>query len=259
MKELFLIAPEKPSSDETIGLLRYPAENAMGQGLVAVAHRAQPSLEIPGIAYYGRSINASFGLEGINNLPGKTGRAELLKTFLDWAFDEPEVTLGATAPAAHETPLMRFSAQLSSNIEGTDGISFRWDFGDGTPFTEALARPIAEHSYERCGIYTVRVEAADSWGNRVVESAEFEVPACREAGYRVNVHKRGSGTGSVVGQGIDCGEDCSAVYSDKTLLHLKALRGEDSRFSGWFIDGNQIDGLFSVTRDTEVEAVFDLE
>jgi hypothetical protein len=91
----------------------------------------------------------------------------------------------------------------------------------------------------------------------VVDSAEIEVPACREPGYRVQITKRGAGTGNVIGKGIDCGEDCSAVYSDKTLLHLKALPDEHSRFRGWFIDGEQIDGLFSVTRDTDVDAVFD--
>jgi hypothetical protein len=62
-------------------LLKYPGPNNVKDGVVAVGHRDQPTLERPGTTYAGRSIYTSFGLEGVNNQPGATSRAELLKCF----------------------------------------------------------------------------------------------------------------------------------------------------------------------------------
>ena len=60
------IRPQPPTTDigdpnmpeelaPFVGLLRYPGPNNVEDGIVAVSHREQPSLENPGIAYYGRS------------------------------------------------------------------------------------------------------------------------------------------------------------------------------------------------------------
>ena len=37
---------------------------------------------------------------------------------------------------------------------------------------------LSSHTYARCGTYTVRVEAVDSWGNYVVASEEIDVDEC---------------------------------------------------------------------------------
>lgn len=160
-------------------LLYYPGPYNLEQGAVTVAHRDQPTLERPGITFNGRTIFASFGLEGVNNTPMTTTRAELLGYFLAWAMDEPEVEIeDVTADYGASTLQTVLEAQLDSNIEGTDGVSYRWDFGDGSDYTPAYDSPVVGHTYETCGNYTVRVEATDSWGNRVIGEQDITVTNC---------------------------------------------------------------------------------
>ena len=73
------IAPEpfkSPDSPEDLlpftPLLVYRGPEAIDEGVVAMSHRDQPTLERPGISYLGRSIYTTFGLEGINDDLGGT-------------------------------------------------------------------------------------------------------------------------------------------------------------------------------------------
>jgi hypothetical protein len=160
-------------------LLRYPGPYNIQDGVVAIAHRDQPTLERPGITFFGRTVYTGFGLEGVNNSPATTSRAELLGHLLAWTMDEPEVTITNVSdeydPSSQQTALV---AELDSNIDGTYGVSYRWDFGDGSEYTPAYDTDIVGHTYETCGDYTVRVEATDSWGNRVIGEQEIEVTNC---------------------------------------------------------------------------------
>ncbi len=172
--------PESPPWENNVwALLQYPGSNNIENGYVAVAHRDQPSLERPGVTYYGRSIYTSFGLEGVNNGPDAiTTREDLLQMFMDWAMDEPVVELEDITSDYSETGQMAvFKATLTSNITDTVGVSYRFDFGDGSSFTPATNIDTAGHDYDYCGNYTVRIEVTDSWGNRAVGSLETEVTA----------------------------------------------------------------------------------
>ncbi len=152
-----------------IPLLKYPGDDwLMRDGIVAMSHRDQPSLERPGVSYFGRSIYTSFGLEGVN---GETARAGLLETFFDWALDEPTVTISDTTPT-NDSNLTTFQANLDSNISGTWGWQFRWDFGDGTDIAGPFGYSQVSHVYEESGVYTVTVEVTDSWGNTAIGSLE---------------------------------------------------------------------------------------
>jgi len=160
-------------------LLYYPGPFNVEDGTVAMAHREQPNLEKPGISYYGRSIYTTFGLEGVNDLPGFTTRAELLAAFMDWAMDEPAATIiDTTGTYSTSTMLTTFAVDFTSNITGTTGVSYRWDFGDGSPYTNAYTSDVASHAYAVCGNYTVRVEVTDSLGNAVVSSKVVPVTNC---------------------------------------------------------------------------------
>lgn len=160
-------------------LLTYPGPYNVEDGVVAIAHRDQPSLEYPGIAYYGRSIYAGFGLEGVNDTPMSTNRAELLGLFMDWAMDEPTVVISdITGTYSDTTSLTVLEAHVSSNITGTTGVSYRWDFGDGSAYAGPYNTNIISHAYDTCGTYDVRVEAVDSWGNHTIGTAEVEVTNC---------------------------------------------------------------------------------
>jgi subtilisin family serine protease len=159
-----------PDPKETIPLLNitysYQDDNAYTDGTIAIAHRAQPTLEIPEQVFLGRSIFSTFGLEKINEQAGDTSRTELLKLFLDYLADEPTVTIDASGEANELT--RGFSAALASPAAGTKIVSCRWDYGDGTPPHGPYGDNQAHLTFPAYNNYPVRVEAADNWGNRAI-------------------------------------------------------------------------------------------
>jgi subtilisin family serine protease len=185
------IQPEPPKTDvgdpnmpeelePYVGLLKYPGFSNIEDGVVATAHRDQPSLENPGIAFYGRSVYTSFGLEGVNNTSGLTSRGELLQKFFDWGWDAPTATISNTTPV-NASLLRTFEVKLTSPISGTAGVSYRWDFGDGSPYAGPYATIQASHTYPTCGLYIVRVEATDTYGNRAIGSLRLNVQSSCKA------------------------------------------------------------------------------
>ncbi len=166
-----------PGGDPTfVPLLRYQGPYVMRDGVVAMAHRDQPSLERPGISYMGRSVYTTFGLEGVN---GASDRADLLGTFLDWAFDEPTVAItDDSGSLAGTSDVTQLKATYASNIAGAQAVSYRWDFGDGTAYTGPFADDFIGHTYDVCGTYTVRVEVTDNYGNVTVGSVDMPINRC---------------------------------------------------------------------------------
>ncbi len=169
-------------------LFDYPGPYNVEDGVVAVAHRDQPSLEVPGISYFGRSIYTSFGLEGINNGMASTSREELLQLFFDWAMDEPTVTISATASVT-ASQLTIFEATVSSPV-GAEGSTYRWDFGDGTEYVGPYTNNLVGHTYDDCGNYTVRVEATDTFGNRTIGTLDVEITACQAWTYYLPIIRK---------------------------------------------------------------------
>ena len=159
-------------------ILKYPGTGATEDNIVAMAHREQPTLENPGIAYYGRSIYATFGLEGVNNTAGSTSREALLQAFLNWANDQPSVTISNTTVVTNSSLLSTFAANFASSVAGTTAVSYRWDFGDNTAYASSGSSSVAGHTYQFCGDYTVRVEVVDSYGNYAVGSSPVSVTQC---------------------------------------------------------------------------------
>lgn len=156
-------------------LFRYPGPYNIDEGLVGIAHRDQPTLEYPTIDYLGRSIFTGFGLEGVNNYTETfTTREDLMQTFLNWAMDEPEASIDVL-PYPEGSEVTVFEASVTSNISGTTGFTYRWDFGDGTGYFGPYESAMASHDYEVCGTFTVRVEVVDSWGNTAIGSYDVTV------------------------------------------------------------------------------------
>jgi hypothetical protein len=165
-------------------LLQYPGTSNENDGIVGVTHRYQPTLENPGLAYLGRSVYTTFGLEGVNNGAGSTSREELLEAFMNWAKDEPVVTItDVTSDYSATAQMAVFEAELTSNVEHAEGEVYRWDWGDGSPFTPpseaghtgSVGGNTGGHDYELCGSYTIRAEVTDSWGNTAIGSQNFLV------------------------------------------------------------------------------------
>jgi hypothetical protein len=159
-------------------VLKYPGSGAVEDNVVTMAHRDQPTLEVPGISYLGRSVYASFGLEGVNNTPGNTSREALMQTFLNYAWDKPTASISRTTVLTNSSKIEQFTANFSSNIISNTAVSYRWDYGDGKPYMTSGSSPVTVHPYQVCGRYTVRVEITDAYGNHTIGTQEVNVTRC---------------------------------------------------------------------------------
>ena len=188
--------PGDPFGETTLGsnpLLSYTGPFNDYDGTVTLARRSQPSLEVPGITYSGRSIFASFGLEGMsetfNDSYGitPTSRAGLLGAFVVWLNTEPG-TATITPTLVATTTLYNFGYAFTSNPQNpvaTSPVQVRWDFGDGTPYVVAGNANTASHQY---------VCAADNVHNRLIDHGKVSSPPHRigRAGRKAEHRERGS-------------------------------------------------------------------
>ena len=106
-----------------------------------------------------------FGLEGVNNDTGFNTREDLLSTALYWVWDQPTVKIDVKTDAPGR--VTQLTASVSSEFGGS-GTTYRWDFGDGTSFTPAYTSATVGHTYEKLGLYIVRVEATNELGTTVI-------------------------------------------------------------------------------------------
>lgn len=77
--------------------------------------------------------------------------------------------------------------------------------------------------------------------------------------YAVSVSHDGNGSGSVIGEGIDCGSDCDEKYDENTVVMLTASPAADSTFAGWngACSGTDLSCQVSLTQYRPVTATFD--
>ncbi len=145
----------------------------MSEGIVAMSHRDQPTLERPGVSFKGTSVYFSFGLEGVNNNTGYYGREQLLASAVTWSVDAVSVVVTPTA-VAPVGQVSYFQARLTSSVL-MPAWNYRWDFGDGTEFTN-IYPSVVGHTYAQPGTYTVRVQGTDAYGTRGLGSTTVTVP-----------------------------------------------------------------------------------
>ena len=183
---------QSPNGDDnltSIPLLYYQGPNNDYNGTVAMGHRLQPSLEKPGVTYAGRSVYATFGLEGLRNgvqagaALTSTSRSELLDALLDWSWAPAPTTVQLTHTVALNGTIHQFSAQAAYGLQQRNTpplspkpVQYRWDFGDGRAYVTTAAAQIS-HQY-LCGAdnnHTVRVEITDTYGNAIIGSQVIAV------------------------------------------------------------------------------------
>jgi hypothetical protein len=150
----------------SIPLLQYGIRgNDEDKGYVALATMERATLERPEVMALNKTMLFGFGLEGVNNDTGFDTREELLGAALHWAWDRPTVTITAQVDGPGRVTL--FTAAISSEFGGK-GVTYRWDFGDGTGFTNPYTSATVGHTYAKPGRYTVRVEATNELGTTVI-------------------------------------------------------------------------------------------
>lgn len=159
--------PDNPDACDTFTpLLQYGIRgNDVENGYVAIGTRERASLERPSVISNNTTMLFGFGLEGVNNNTGFNTREDLLRTALRWVWDEPEVTISVNVDRPGR--VTTFTAEITSEFGG-EGVTYRWDFGDGTAFTPAYESATVGHTYAKGGWYTVRVEATNEFGVTVV-------------------------------------------------------------------------------------------
>lgn len=179
--------PGDPFGESTLGstpLFSYGGPFNVFNGTVALARRQQPSLEVPGITYRGRTIFTSFGLEGMSEVLNATygftptTRAELLGAFVAWLNAEPG-TVTITPTAEVSSTLYTFQYEFTPNpaSAATAPVQVRWDFGDGTPYLTAGLDGTAAHQYA-CGednMHIVRAEVTDTLGIVAIGEVSVDV------------------------------------------------------------------------------------
>lgn len=176
---LYMDELDDPGDVAYTPLFQYPGLYNLEDGFVGMLHSDEPTLEKPGKYYLGSSIYTSFGLENVNNgVPGMFEREDLMRYFFDWLYDEPTGTISNTM-SVPTTNLTSFQALFDSNISYVNAEAYRWDFGDGSPFTAFSTSSDTGHVYNWCGMHTVRVEIRDTMGRHVVVSQPFMVTSCK--------------------------------------------------------------------------------
>jgi hypothetical protein len=173
--QLFVDEIRVEDDPDLTAILKYGLPGAAEEdGIVAMGHKPVPSLERPGTTFAGRSLHYAFGLEGVNNDTGFTAREDLAFDSMAWLLDEATVTVTPTVQAAR---MVTYFEPVMESTYGEGPYSYRWDFGDGTPFTDAESTDsgIFGHVYASPGDYTVRVEATNNLGTTVIGTVEITV------------------------------------------------------------------------------------
>ncbi|MCB9160126.1 MAG: S8 family serine peptidase [Caldilineaceae bacterium] len=179
--------PDGTTSESNLGsnlIFQYQGSNNVFSGAVAAALRDQVSLERAGTDYSGRSVYTTFGLEGMDEGPGSTTRAQLLGALLAWSWAESSPVVIANTTAPNGSGLVTLSASLGEGVNAAGqaqagaAVSYRWDFGDGTPFVTSASDTVG-HTYA-CNaatgnIYTARVEIVDDLGIVSLGSLQVDV------------------------------------------------------------------------------------
>lgn len=175
-----IIAGTNLDADAAPILSSAPVTSTAAMGTLGVRLSSEPTIErvklqAPWDQLGYRTEFLSFGLEGVNDDTGFNTRQELMDRLLTWLDDEVTITppagpilfsVGANAPI---TITVQASTSITTTTTGFHNsiVSYRWDFGDGTPI-QTTAGPSAVHGYRQLGTYHVYVEAIDAYGHHAV-------------------------------------------------------------------------------------------
>jgi hypothetical protein len=107
-----------------------------------------------------------FGLEGLNATTGHATPATVASRTLQWLLDGLDVALRPPFPVPGSPGTTRLSASAVSSA-GAAVMTFRWDFGDGSP-VQTTSTPAVDHHFRSHDSVVVRVEATDALGHRAV-------------------------------------------------------------------------------------------
>ncbi|TWI63939.1 PA domain-containing protein [Desulfobotulus alkaliphilus] len=161
------------------GIVRYPGRTAAGNGYLVQVAKDLLTLEKPALIHPGIMVASSMGLEGINNDTGAMSREFFLRGIFSWALDQSDITIrDISGDYENHMEMSRFDLAYSSDTEGVEPVSVRWDMGDGKEYQGPYGSPMIGYVYEKCGPYTLRAEVVDSLGNHTIGSLDVNITRC---------------------------------------------------------------------------------
>ncbi len=154
-------------------LLMAIAGTPVGAGYVGVAKGDEPTLERQTLRIPYRTVYLAFGLEGVNNNPGSTSRAQLLQRALAWLLDQVTITVQDSVATLHTLIRITCSARSSA---GASIARYRWRIGTGeSARLVESAEPWISLTFAAPGRYPLWVEATDALGHKAVAQGEVIV------------------------------------------------------------------------------------
>jgi PKD repeat protein len=160
------------------------------------------------------------------------------------------------SPTIGTAPL---SVNFTNNSTGIDQpLTYEWDFDNDSIVDSTDENP--SYIYNNPATYTVKLTVTDSDSDtNTLTRTDYIL-----VGYTVTVSKSGTGSGTVTSSpsGINCGPNCSGIYSAGSTVTLIKSADADSTFAGWsgpcIIDEGNNCIINSLSADTAVTATFDL-
>jgi len=141
--------------------------------------------------------------------------------------NQPPTASFTATPLEGKAPLTVFlNATESTDPENNRIDRYEWTSSDKQPLSGATP----QISYPNAGRYTINLVVVDESGiassNTAQETINVGLPT-----YTLTVSSIGSGT--VKGNGIDCGHNCSREYDQGASVILTAEANSDAVFSAW--------------------------
>jgi len=124
----------------------------------------------------------------------------------------------------------------SDNSDIEDGFKIERSLSISDGFTQIATVSANLTTYDDTGLssgttYYYRVRAHNSVGNSAYSNTASATPSVPF--FTLTVSKSGTGSGSITGSGISCGNDCTEEFTSGTTVTLNATADSNSAFEGW--------------------------